>query len=100
MTDKEETGGCIKCGSPKGRPKTIWGDEYYVCKYCEDEAKGIARGVVRMYLCGDDCFIGFRAKDIPELKGLFAQSENEDIRELVEFLEGVEADIGSREAKE
>lgn len=101
MTDKEETGSCFRCGSPKGKLKTIWNDVYYVCKPCECETEGIVEGVAHAYLWGEsDCFVGFRAKDIPELKRLFAQSENEDIRKLVGFLEGVEADIYPKEAKE
>ena len=64
-------------------------------------AEEIAEEVARMYLSGEsDCFIGIRAKDIPELKRLFAQSESEDVRKLVEFLEDVEEDIRPREAKE
>ncbi len=100
MTDKE-IGSCFRCGSPEGRRKTIWKNEYCVCKYCEDDAKYLAKGVAHMYLCGEsDCFIGIRAKDIPELKRLFAQSESEDIRKLAEFLEDVEADIYPKEVKE
>lgn len=99
MTDKE-VGKCIRCGSPKGRTRSIWGFVYCVCKSCENEAKEIARGVAQMYLSGDECFIGVEAKDIPKLKRLFAQSEDEDIKGLVDFLEGVEADIRPKEAEE
>ena len=100
MTDKE-IGTCFRCGSPRGKLKTIWNDAYYVCRPCECAAEEIAEGVVNTYLCGEsDCFVGFRAKDIPELKRLFAQSESEDIRKLVGFLEGVEADIWPKEVNE
>lgn len=76
--------------------------EFYPCKPdIFDETYMIVEGVVRTYLCGEsDCFIGFRAKEIPELKRLFAQSESEDIRKLVGFLEDMEADIWPREVKE
>ena len=100
MTD-EETGSCFRCGSPKGKLKTIWNNVFYVCRRCECEAEVYAEQVANLYLNGEsDCFIGFRAKDIPELKRLFAQSESEDIRKMVEFLEGVEADIWPKERKE
>ena len=72
-------------------------------RFCPQEATAeeIAEEVARMYLSGEsDCFIGIRAKDIPELKRLFAQSESEDIRKLVDFLEDVEADIWPRKVKE
>lgn len=100
MTDGE-TGSCSRCGSPKGKLKTIWNDEYCVCRCCERGAEEAAEAVANLYLRGEsDCFIGFRAKDIPELKRLFAQSESEDIRKMVEFLEDVEADIWPKEEKE
>lgn len=97
-----ETGKCIKCGSPRGYLRTSWNnDAYHVCGHCEREAEEIAEEVTHTYLCGEsDCFIGIRAKDIPELKRLFAQSESEDIRKLVGFLEGVEADIWPKEGEE
>ena len=106
MTDmnefmEAETGSCFRCGSPKGKLKTIWNDVYYVCKYCECEMEEIVEGVVHAYLRSEsDCFIGIRAKEIPELKRLFSQSKNEDIRKLVKFLEDVEADIWPKEGKE
>ena len=101
MTDKEETGSCFRCGSPRGKLKTIWNDVYYVCRFCECTTEGIVDGVAHAYLCGEcDCFIGIKAKDIPELKRLFAQSESEDIRKFVKFLEGVEADIRPKEVEE
>lgn len=101
MTDKEETGRCFRCGSPRGKPKTIWNDVHYVCRSCEHAAEEIIEEVEHAYLCSEcDCFIGIRAKDIPELKRLFAQSESEDIKKLVKFLEDVEADIRPRGAKE
>lgn len=101
MTDKEETGRCFRCGSPRGRPKTIGDDVHYVCRSCEHAAEEIIEGVAHAYLCGEsDCFIGIRAKEIPELKRLFAQSESEDIRKMVGFLEDVEADIRPREVEE
>lgn len=101
MADKEEIGKCVRCGSLKGSLKTLWDDVYCVCRHCECEAEEIVEGVVNSYLCdGSDCFIGIRAKDIPELKRLFAQSENEDIRKLAGFLEDVEADIYPKEVKE
>ena len=101
MTDKEETGTCVKCGSPNGKLKKIWNSEYYVCRSCEHAAEEVVEEVEHAYLCSEsDCFIGIRAKDIPELKRLFAQSESEDIRKMVGFLEDVEADIGPKEAKE
>ena len=97
---REETGSCFRCGSPKGKPKTIWNDVYYVCRPCECEMEEIIEEVAHAYLCSEsECFIGIRAKDIPELKRLFAQSENEDIRKLVGFLEDVEADIWPKEVK-
>ena len=101
MTDKEETGRCFRCGSPRGRPKTIGDDVYYVCRSCEHAAEEIIEEVEYAYLYSEcDCFIGIRAKDIPELKRLFAQSESEDIRKLIRFLEDVEADIRPREVGE
>ena len=101
MTDKEETGSCVRCGSPKGKLKKIWNDEYYVCKSCECAAEEVVEEVALSYLCSESvCFIGVRTKDIPELKRLFAQSENEDIRKMVGFLEDVEADIYPKEVEE
>ena len=92
---------CVRCGSPRGKLKTIWGSAYYICRYCERVAEEYAEQVANLYLRSEsDCFIGFRAKDIPELKRLFAQSESEDIRKMVEFLEDVETDIWPKEAKE
>ena len=99
-TVREETGSCFRCGSPRGVLKTIWNNVFYVCRRCECEAEEYAEQVANLYLNGEsDCFIGFRAKDIPELKRLFAQSEDEDIRKLVGFLEDVEADM-PKEVKE
>ena len=95
------TGNCSRCGSPKGKLKTIWGSDYYICRRCEREAEEYAEEVANLYLRGEsDCFIGFRAKDIPELKRLFAQSESEDIRKMVKFLEDVKSDIYPKEEKE
>lgn len=96
-----ETNSCFRCGSPRGELKTLWNDVYYVCRRCECEAEEIVEEVSSLYLNGEsDCFIGIRAKEIPELKRLFSQSESEDIRKLVKFLEDVEADIWPKEAKE
>ena len=101
MTDREETGKCFRCGSPRGHLKTIWNDAHYVCRSCEHAAEEIIEEVEHAYLYSEcDCFIGIRAKDIPELKRLFAQSESEDIRKLVGFLKGVEADIWPKEVEE
>lgn len=91
---------CVRCGSLDGRKKTIAGKVYQVCEYCEDNVKEIIDAVVNRYLeAHNECFIGFRRCDIPELKRLFAQSESEDIRKMVGFLEDVEADIWPKEVK-
>lgn len=92
---------CVRCGTSGGRRRTIAGKVYQVCDSCEDNIKEIIDSVVKMYLeAHNECFIGFRAKDIPELKRLFAQSESEDIRKMVKFLEDVEADIWPKEVVE
>ena len=91
---------CTRCGSFKAELKEIDGDTYYVCEDCFEDAKEYSQFVLRSFLNGDsDCYIGFKGREIPELKRLFAQSENEDIRRLVEFLEGVEADLPKEESE-
>ena len=93
MTDK-----CERCGSPRIKRVMFEDSTYTLCDDCHDFLKevfeGVAEGLVRGHMV---CFIGFRAIDIPELKRLFAQSENEDIREMVKFLEDVEADLPKEE---
>jgi len=92
---------CVRCGTSGARRKTIAGKVYQVCDFCEDNVKEIIDCVVKMYLeAHNECFIGLRRCDIPEVKRLFAQSENEDIRKLVEYLEDVGTDIWPKEAKE
>lgn len=91
---------CVRCGSPNGRRRVIAGKAYQICEYCEDNIKEIIDAVVNKYLeAHNECFIGFRRCDIPEVRRLFAQSENEDIKRLVEFLDDVEADM-PKEVKE
>ena len=92
------TGRCMRCGTLYGEEIRVGDRTYTLCDDCHDFLKelfeGVAEGLVRGHMI---CFIGFRAMDIPELKRLFALSENEDIRKMVEFLEGVEADLPKEE---
>lgn len=85
---------CERCGSDNGRITEI-SDEYHVlCMHCSDDLELILDGISKIYVEEHaEFFIGFKAKDLPELKRLFALSEDEDIRKLVGFLEEVEADL-------
>ena len=92
MTDK-----CEKCGALYGEEMRVGDKTYCVCEYCRDSMYELANGACMAYLNGSAFLLGFKGREIPELKRLFALSKNEDIRKMVKFLEDVESDMPKEE---
>ena len=87
------TQSCERCGSPDAKKSTFGDETYYLCKHCRDTVSEIMNGVAVLYIHKQaDAVIGFKTKEIPELKRLFAMSADENIRKLIKFLNEVESD--------